>query len=666
MVYIVVYSAIYTMGSKKRKKQLKEQKLKQKAFEQEKIQQKKAGKKQWGYLALILVFAFTCFSPSLNNGFVNWDDDRNFTDNELVTSLNKQNFWENTAKIFKSDVIGGYNPLTVWTFLLENKFFGLDQPLYWHLDNILLHLVCCMFVFWIGLRLGLGNYGTIILTLLFAIQPMRVESVAWVTERKDVLFGAFYLAAMLYYIRGKQEGFKTSYYAIIGLCFILSLFSKIQAVVLPVSLVLVDYYLSRQKTITLKSILNKWLYFIGSLAVGILGIYFLQDEGSTQQVYEGISRIFIGSFSLLIYLVKSVVPYKMSPLYPYPSSLDWYYFVSPISFLLVGWALWRSYFKKYYVWFFGLGFFMVNVVLLLQILGAGQGFLADRFTYIPYIGLFFIMAYFIEQYVKNNPKRKPLVTGLVAAILAIYGMMCFQQNKIWHDSGTLWTHVLKYHTKSTLPWGNRANYYRDEGRIAEALHDYSEVIKLVQDKPEPYNSRAKLYFGFPQRDSLLKALDNYNKAIVLDPDNAEYWTNRGATYAKLGDPNNAVKNFNKAQEFDPNFANLYLNRSVIFNNSGQWQNALNDITKYLELKPYHADMWYEKARLHQLFNDYQGFIDASNRAIQMDPNKALYHYQRANGLHAFKRLQEAKASLNRAMQLGVQPEQEVINKILNQ
>ena len=653
------------MGSKKKKKALKKQLEAQKKQSSNASSKKDpASRKKIIHLGLILLFSFLCYSPNLNNGFVNWDDDRNFTDNELITGLNNENFWANTVEIFQTDVIGGYNPLTIWTFLVEQKLFGQDQPMYWHLNNVLLHLIAVSFLYWIALRMRLGIWGAAILTLLFAIHPMRVESVAWVTERKDVLFGAFYLAAMFYYIKGKQDGFKKKYYLIIGICFLLSLLSKIQAVILPISLILVDYYLSKTATITWKSIINKWPYFIGSLAIGLLGIYFLKDQGSIDQEYTGVSRLFIGSYSLLVYYIKSIVPYEMSPLYPYPASLEWYIYASIVSFPLTAFYMWKAYSNKWKVQFWGISFFLANIILLLQILGAGQGFLADRFTYIPYIGLFFIYAYFIEKAIGIKKYKTPAMALTAIGILA-YSFMCFQQNKIWENSETLWTHVLKHYDKTTLPWGNRANYYRDNGMVEKALYDYSQVIRLKPNKPEAYNSRARLYFNYNQRDSLLKALDNYNRAIALKPNDPEYLTNRGATYAKLGDNAKSLENLSMAEKADPDFANIYLNRSIIYNNTQQWQLALNDINKYLELKPLNADMWYEKSRLHMVLGQYEAFIENSNRALSMNPNKGLYHFERARGLFYFSQFDAAKASMRTALNLGYNSDNNFVNQVMN-
>ena len=657
------------MGSKKSKKALrKQQKLEAKQKTAIKKSQKISSgerKKRLIVLISILAFTFICFSPNLNNGFVNWDDDRNFTDNELITSLNNENFWENTVKIFKTDVIGGYNPLTIWTFLLEQKFFGQESPQYWHLNNILLHLICTAFVFWIGFRLKLGIWGTGLLTLLFAIHPMRVESVAWVTERKDVLFGAFYLAAMFYYIKGKQEGFNKKNISIIAVCFLLSLLSKIQAVILPISLILVDYYLSKDKKLTTKSIISKWPLFIGSLAIGLLGIYFLKDQGATEQEYSGVSRLFIGSYSLLIYYVKSVIPFRLSPLYPYPSSLAWYFSASSLVFVASAYYLWHSYKNKHAVQFFGLGFFLANVVLMLQIFGAGQGFLADRFTYIPYLGLFFIAAYFFDKSVKLNNSKTKLVQALAFVFLLYFSFTTFQQNKIWKNSDTLWTHVLKYYDNTALPWGNRANYYRDNGMTQKALYDYSQVIRLKPDKAAAYNSRARLYFNFEQRDSLVKALSNYNKAIELDPENAEYLTNRGATYARLGNNQKSLEDLNRAEQVDPSFANIYRNRSIIYMQTQQWEKTVEDLGKYLELKPYDSDIWYEKARMHMVLRQYDAFIAASDKAISMQPNNGMYHFERGRGLYNFQRFEEAKASIRKGISLGFNNDPNFANTVLN-
>ncbi len=616
----------------------------------------------WPILAILALTAL-CFSTAIDNEFVNWDDDKNFYENDNITTLNDENFWSNTKKIFTSPIIGGYNPLSVWTFAIEHQVHGIDNPHLWHLDNLILHLLCTLLVFFIGRKLGLNVWPNIIFTLLFAIHPMRVESVAWVTERKDVLFGFFYLFAMLYYLKYLTEEKKKKYMVVVWICFILSLFSKIQAVIFPISLVLIDYYFDGE--LRFKKILSKAPFFLGSLLFGILGIQFLGEQGSfeSNDTYTGPVRIFIGAWQYTVYLIKSIVPYRLSPLYPYPPSIPWYFYLSSLSFIGTAVALWVAYKRKWKVVFFGLGFFLANVFFMLQILAAGQGFLADRFTYIAYLGLFFMYSWGLQKLFQEKPNLKTPVLAGSFAILLGYSFMTFTQNKIWKNSGTLWTHVLKYYKQSTLPYGNRANYYRDNGQRALALKDYNDRIKLKANDAAVFNSRARLFFNSKNRDTLLLALQDYNKAIELKSDDAEYYVNRGATYAKLNNMDMALENLNEGIKLDPSFTNAYLNRSVIYNQRGQYALALSDINKYLEFKPYNADLWYEKSRLHNATNQAQQGLEAAQRALKLG-NKPLYLVERSKSQFMLGKVNEARQDLQSAMSKGVQVNQNVINQIM--
>ncbi|MEM9544511.1 MAG: tetratricopeptide repeat protein [Bacteroidota bacterium] len=611
----------------------------------------------WGnstHLAAVfaaLIITFACFYNTTNNEFVNWDDDRNFYENEYVSTINKENFWSNTKEIFTSNVIGNYNPLAIWTFAVEKRVYGFDQPGKWHLTNVLFHLICVFFVFRICLLLGLKWQGSLFIALLFGIHPMRVESVAWVTERKDVLFGAFYLSALYYYIKGKLNG--KGYHLIIITLFLLSLFSKIQAVILPLSMIAVDYYLDGK--LELKSMFKKFPYFALSLIFGLVGIYYLKDQGSLENAvtYPAWQRIFVGSFSYMIYLVKSIVPYKMSPLYPYAPKMPAYFYPTLLLFPAMVYGMYLMYKKEMKVWFFGLLFFTVNIVFLLQILGAGQGFLADRFTYIAYFGLFFIAGYYFDKLIIDKPKMKMLLMGGAVALFLIYGYMTIQQNKVWKNSETLWTHVLKYYKNATLPYGNRANYLREQGRTKDALRDYNEATRLNPKGEQAFNSRARLYFEIAKtRDTLLLALEDYNRAIELSPQNGEFLINRGATYARLGDVDRAIADINEGLKYKPDHAVGYLNRSVMYNSQGKIQEALDDINSYLQLKPYNADLWYEKGRALRNLNRLQESIPAYSRAIQLNQRQGVFYYERGRTYMAMGKTAEAKRDVQMAINLG--------------
>lgn len=608
------------------------------------------GSTDWKYIAICLALTFVAFISVFRHQFVNWDDDFNIANNKNTALLN----WDNIVNIFSDPVIGNYNPLPILTFAIERSIVGLDPTLY-HINNLLLHLVCVFFVYRIFRSLNLNTLASAAGTLLFGIHPMRVESVAWVTERKDVLFGAFFLSALWLYIQYVRTGYAKKYfYAAMGL-FVFALFSKIQAVSLPLTMLLVDYLFRRP--ISFKLVIEKWAFFLLSLIIGLVGIYFLKEQGSMDDStqYSFFERIMIGGFSLGVYLVKFVFPYKMSPLYPYPASLPPEVYAGPFVFLIIGIFAYVAYKKDWRPYLFGLGFFIVNVMFLLQVVGAGQGYLADRFTYIPYIGLMFIVAYGLQKISESKPSMSRVLWigfGLVSALML---MLTWRQNQIWRDSDTLWTHVLKYHTNTSLPYRNRANFRRDQGRTEEALADYNAAITLKPDGAL-YNSRAKLYFN---QNKLQQALDDYNKAIALDSTEGEYYVNRGAVWAVGGKLDMALADFNTGIRLSPDHANGFKNRSLVYQAYKQWDKALSDINIYLGMHPEDADLWYESGRLKNILNRYNEAMADLNRAIQINNKKPIYLYEKMKTYLGMNQKSEALKLYPVVLQGGVKIEPEV-------
>lgn len=605
---------------------------------------------------IALVGIFVCVTlvlyPSLQNEFVNWDDDKNFYENPLVqNSTSISAFFKNIPAIFTTPVIGNYNPLSNLSFAFENAVFGLENHFYWHLDNLLLHLICTLLIFRIALAMGLNLWASVVCALLFGIHPMRIESVAWVTERKDVLFGCFYLLALYYYTKGVKNKSPNQYLIPIIILFILSGLSKIQAVSLPLSMLAIDYYFDRK--IEINRIIEKWFYFVISIGIGVLGILVLKDQGSLEATNEfGIfDRLFIGSYSYIVYYVKLLVPYQLVPMYPYPPKLSAIFYVSMLPALSIAAFMFYALKRGWKAITFGIFFFTVNIVFLLQIVGAGQGFIADRFTYIAYFGLFFAASYYLQK-LSLNKKISKVVTAGVAIYLLAFGYLSFNQSKIWKNSEALWTHVIKYFPNTALPWGNRANFRRDNGQIKQALSDYDQAIKYGPTKSGPYNSRAKLYFRSPSRDSLILALQDYNTAISIEPNKGEYYMNRGATFARLRDYNKAITDLQKAGQLEPTNPTVYLNRSIVYHQIGQYQNEINDINTFLGYKPNDGNMWANRGNANMLLKNWdQGLADI-NQALRINPNAGVYYYYRAQYYYNTGQVPAAQQDINKARQLG--------------
>ncbi|HMP30280.1 MAG TPA: tetratricopeptide repeat protein, partial [Saprospiraceae bacterium] len=573
------------------------------------------------HLHLVLLVTLLCFINTLGHQFVAWDDHVNIYENDLVSTFSFDNFLHNTIEIFKTNLVGNYNPLSLFSLAIDSLIFGIDNPWGFHLVNVILHIICVFFVYKIVLSLDLNWRVAFVTALLFGIQPMRVESVAWATERKDVLFGAFYLWALWLYILQKSGKSSKNRSLLIVILFTLSLFSKIQAVMLPMSMIAVDYYFTG--TITLKDFMSKWYYFLLSLIFGIIGILFLREAGTltigSEEEFPFYIRLFIGSFSFLVYLVKSIIPYEMSSLYPYRAQIPWYMFASMLITIPYLWALYSAYKADKRLIVFGLLFFFFNVVMMLQILGAGQGFLADRFTYIPYLGLFIIYANYIQKIWNAHVAVNAFIVGL----FMVYGFVTIRQNMVWKNSETLWSNVLKVNNDLELAYFNRANYRRDNENIQGAIQDYTKVIAIKPDDMA-YNSVAKLYNdNFSELDSLKVALNFSNKAIEMEKQ-AGYLANRGIIKFKLGMIDQAIADVNEAIKIAPEDPSAYYNKFIIYNKIGRANEIASDLEKYLELDGKDANLWFEASRLNYANGDFDKALPLINKAITMNNRTPNY------------------------------------------
>ncbi len=612
-----------------------------------------------------------CYLPSLSNDLVNWDDDPNITENPNLQRIDRQSLI-NIFDLDKGNVIGNYNPLPIFTFYLEKWAVGEFNPTLIHFNNLLLHVLTVFFAFRLLLHMGIGIGGAFVGGLLFGIHPMRVESVAWATERKDVLFAMFFFAALMYYVRWvkTESGAKrTKLYIGMVLLAILSGFSKVQAVTLPLSMLALDYWLRRPLRLNL--LWEKTPFWIISLCFGLANLYTLRQTGSINDDvtnFTFLDRLCIGTYSFSVYLYKLFIPYPMSPLYPYPKPLPIWVYLSPILFAAVWYGVYRMWKADRRIWVFGVFFFFFNVMFLLQVLGAGQGFLADRFTYVPYFGFFAIAAWLYHTYAQPSPVWRGRVNAALGALFLIYAIWTVKQIGIWKNGGTLWTHVMKYeHKRNSLPYWNRGQYLRNkEGNYEAALQDYTTAIQIEPDNPELTNSRGKTYFDMAtsgkykgrERELTEKALADFTEALskpnIKPKTKAEVLINRGGALASLGRLEEALADLNAGLAIAPDNKNGYLNRSLTHFHLQRYDKAIEDYTEYLKLDPYMVNIWYERGMLRRSLNQLPQAIEDLNQCLKLDPNFALAYLERARAYALQGKKDLARQDYQRAQQLGVQ------------
>ena len=395
----------------------------------------------------ILLFTGICFLPMLRNHLTNWDDEYYVVQNALLRGPD----W---AGIFSKPVVSNYHPITIATLAANYAMTGLDASSYL-ISNLLLHLINTGLVFyfiWLisGKKLWVAAFSAIV----FGIHPMHVESVAWVSERKDLLYTLFFLLSLIqywYFLTNKKN--KNLIYCFIF--FALSILSKPAAIILPFILVLLDYWYGRK--FTTKVLLRKFLFLLVSILFAVITVK-LQSKTAIAGLdfYPLWARFFFATYTSMMYIVRFFVPYPLSAFHPFPmtKSLGWPIMLSPLFMLALLAVLWFK--RKNKLLVFSFFFFMINLALVLQIVSIGGTLLSERYTYVPYIGMAFFIGMMLDKY--SVTINKLLLWGITGAVVLVFGIVTFQRTKVWKDSDTLWTNVIEHFPNSSVPRTNRANY----------------------------------------------------------------------------------------------------------------------------------------------------------------------------------------------------------------
>lgn len=574
-------------------------------------------------LIIILIITFIVFLPSLSNQFIkSWDDNVYITDNPLIKHLN----WASIIGFFTTPVNGTYVPFPLLSWAMEYKLFGLN-PLPYHLNNLLFHLICTSLVFYFFLLLRLPVLYAALGALLFGIHPMRVESVAWVTERKDLLFCLFYLGSLITYIKYiLYERRKPIYFLLTILLFFLSLLSKIQAVSLPLSLFLLDYWFDRP--LKLKLLWEKIPFFVFSLSFGIAGYFTLQHLHviDINDKYTLPDRTFLGLYSLSSYMVRLIAPLKLSIYYPYPvepgQSLPLLYYLNPVFLSAIAALIYLTIPKTKAV-IFGTLFFLFNVMFLLQFVAAGQGFQADRFTYIPYIGLFFLAAWAANKFANRNKSSKMVIAALAIIAGAFFFTNTYGRCKDWKDSITLWNDVIKkFPLKIPTAYYNRGLAYSSLGEWSNSIADFSTAIEIKPKYTDAYSNRGIAYKNLGE---WANSIADYSTALAIDPNYDKAYYNRGLVYCTLGQWDKSIADFSVAIRINPKYPDAYNNRGVAYKGLGQWDMAVADYSRAIGIDPEYKDAYSNRGIAYGHLGQLDKALADYSTVIGFNPDSDAYN-----------------------------------------
>ncbi len=539
------------------------------------------------YLAIIVFVCLLSFWPSLFNQFTNWDDDTFVTENPRIKSLNPQNL----KVILTGRFIGGYQPLTMVSWAVEYHFFKLNSFFY-HLDNLILHIFNVCFVFLIINLLTKNLNISLITALLFAISPLRVESVGWVAERKDVLFAFFFLLSMMAYL---QKRFWTCW-----ALFVLSCLAKHQAVVMPFILLSLDYWQKRQGRFSLW--LEKWPFFLAGAILLSITLVGALPYYTNVNLYAPVDKFFLSCVAFILYVVKIFIPYQLACLYPYPAKTNgffpWEVYASPAVILLAALVIFKLR-HRYPVVLVGSLFFSVIILLSLMTVAVGSPMSNDRYTYLPSVGLYWIMAY-VFQYCFHTRLKTVVVVAMIVYIFSM-GWLTFRRCKIWYNGISLWSDMINQYPWFAFSYDNRGTAYTLQGQYDLAFEDFSRAIELNPSLASAYNNRGFIYSKQGKRDL---ALRDFNKTIELNPNLAQAYSNRGMVYRLKGNQEQAILDYTKAIELKSDYAEAYNNRGNAYNVKDNYDQAIFDYNKAIELKPDYAEAYNNRALIYYFQHDY--------------------------------------------------------------
>lgn len=602
-------------------------------------------------VAVVVVLAFL---PALRNGFVAWDDTRNFLENPHYRGLGANNL----AWMWSTFLLGHFVPLSWMTLGLDYELWGMDAAGY-HATSVVIHAANAALVFLLARRLfGLAapstetrarDWAAAFSALVFALHPLRVESVVWITERRDTLSLFFYLTTVLVWLRAVsvERNRGRFYWLSVGL-FLCALLSKATAMTVPAVLFLLDIYplrrLSGAGWLQLKAAETRRVYLeivpfaLLSLGFIVLSIVALHPP---PQLALG-SKIAVSAFSICFYLLKTVLPTGLSPLYEMPQQINPFggvylaCYAAVAALVAAAFVLWRR-------WPGLVAAFAAFALITLPMLGIvqnGPQIAADRYTYHSGPALALVAGAALFLVVRIPDWTRFALGGIVLAALTI---ATFGQTYVWHDSETLWTRVLEIEPTSGLGHSGLSSLLFKEDRVAEALEHAQRAVEVA---PTLAEARNDLGIGLTRSGNVADGVAELQRALLLKPMYEEAENNLGVAEAQLGNLSDAMVHYRRALELNPDYGDAHVNIGNLLVRERKIDEAIPHYVEALRIQPDNADAHFNWGVALAQQEKYRDAIYQFSAAVAIRPNFAVakQYIERAARLDSTKRATPAPPS----------------------
>jgi tetratricopeptide (TPR) repeat protein len=530
--------------------------------------------------------------------FVNYDTDRYVYENKYVAAgLTKKSIgWA-----FSTFYASNWHPVTWLSHMLDVEIFGI-RPVWHHLGNLLFHIANTLLLFWVFLRMTGEVWPSSLVAALFAIHPLHVQSVAWVAERKDVLSTFFGLLTVASYTRFVRRPGLGRYMPVL-IFFILGLMSKPMIVTLPFVLLLLDYWplkrfrfqmnrdfstIGLQEAVKGGLIVEKIPLFLIAAASSMITLYAQQSGGAVGSsfLYPLHLRIVNALVSYASYIGKMLWPVNLAVIYPYPGAFPaWLVaaaclMLAGISYLALKYHKSRPWLPVGWLWYLG------TLVPVIGVVQAGSQAMADRYTYVPLIGLFIILAWGLFDLVQQNRLKNLAIPAISIAVLGALAAVSWVQVGYWKDSIALFSHALDVTQNNYVAHNNLGHRLLELGKTDEALTQFEKSIAI---NPKFEIAYLNLGLAFSRKGELDQAIRHYSKALQIRPDYSVAHNNLGNVWYRMGKPDKAYEHYLQAIKINPAYAEAYNNLGAASIRLGELNRAVIFFKKALKINPEFAD-----------------------------------------------------------------------------
>jgi tetratricopeptide (TPR) repeat protein len=624
--------------------------------------------------AALFALVIAVFLPTAHNGFVAFDDNEYVYENAHVR---EGLTWEGVRWAFTTLEVGGlWHPLTWLSLMLDCHWHGLN-PGGHHLGSLVLHAFNTVLLFAALRRLTGATWRSAVVAALFAVHPLHVETVAWIADRKDTLSALFWMLTLLAYARyvGKAEGAGGERPAAAGLrplasgdywlalfFFVCGLMSKPTVMTLPVILLMLDAWpLRRLETggaTPLRArvrvlIWEKLPFLAAGFVCAIIGIQGQSAGGMLQTTiqFPFEQRLANATISYLHYLAQTVWPANLAAYYPYPKSFPVVRVFGAGLFLLgVSLAVWRTFRSRPYL-ALGWGWYLVALFPMIGLVQIGSYARADRYTYLPLIGIFLTMVWGAQELTRHRRHQRLISTLLAGAVLLACAVVSRRQLAFWRDSETLFRHAIESTTGNFAAHNNLGNALDRAGRFAEAGEQYRAALRIHPGFAAAHYNRANL---LTREGDLPGALTHYNAAVQAKPDYAQARYNLGITLNRLGKPVEAIAQYREAVRLNPGFVEAHHSLGGALVQQGRVDEGLESLIIAVRLRPGFAHARNDLGVALALRGNDAAAETNFAELVRLEPLNADAHYNLANSLSAQGKLQAAAAEYSETLRLNPQ------------